>query len=370
MTQSKINIDNYEAYLLERFEGTIRAEDDLDLTVFLLENNLSDVSSQDLFYFDDATILSEKETNLIDFNYLKQSTPIEQYDTLLFETVEGTITTEDWSELKHTIEKNQILKRNYEAMMATKLAPDYSIIFKDKSSLKKVVVFRKMLYVLAAASFFGLFITLGMRMYTNSTETHEHLVDNQIKVNDNPHSASPGLVATDQESYSDSITPIGKNQEKMVDEFAYPDNNSSVGIDHKPYYASGNPDDTQENQSESKEQDSSTPFKDISTKVESLQRIASVRSAGVVSEQINYINIIKLKSPEYYATTNNDDYFGFKDKMERIDRGANAISGFIGNQANIVKNEGLFGFAREYDQSGNPDGFSLRIAGLEFSTAK
>ncbi|MBK6373214.1 MAG: hypothetical protein IPF67_08420 [Saprospiraceae bacterium] len=59
-----------------------------------------------------------------------------------------------------------------------------------------------------------------------------------------------------------------------------------------------------------------------------------------------------------------------KQKIDFLDRKSAAIYGFADYQKNIIKSEGLFEVSKDRTPEGKIEGYSLRIAGFELSTAR
>lgn len=135
---SKINIHNYESYLLDYSEGTLCALDKIEMELFLKHNpNIVN----ELIEFSNAPQLSNTEIKIPkNLNSLLKKNEFciskTEFDTLLIKEIEGVLLKNEVALLEKN--KNNF---NYNAEILlfkqTILKPDLSITYFDKESLKK-----------------------------------------------------------------------------------------------------------------------------------------------------------------------------------------------------------------------------------------
>jgi len=132
--ENKINIENYEAYLLDMADGTISHEDREALLIFLEKHPEID------WDFDDLPTLSEEGSTLD--NTFKDSlirdeeTALNRTETLMISSIEGIATEEEETELSTLLSTSEDLKKEFEFYMKTILPQDQAV-FEQKDSLIK-----------------------------------------------------------------------------------------------------------------------------------------------------------------------------------------------------------------------------------------
>lgn len=132
-----IHLHNYEAYFLDYHEGNLSLDSIKELMEFL---SLHPELREEFESFEPVTLQDVEEIAYQEKDALKkQNTGINpgNFDELAIEYVEGTLSGPGQEELKEFIQKNPHFRKELELYTKTKLIPDNTVIFEDKSSLKK-----------------------------------------------------------------------------------------------------------------------------------------------------------------------------------------------------------------------------------------
>ncbi|MES2835909.1 MAG: hypothetical protein V4667_00170 [Bacteroidota bacterium] len=135
---SKINLNNYESYLLDYTEGTLSASDRVEMDLFLQQH--PQILEQ-LLEFEEAPALPDLELQLPDSiksNLKKDEFSISkiELDNLLIKELEADLTERESNILAKQLATNYFLKER-QLIAATKLQADLNLIYPDKESLKK-----------------------------------------------------------------------------------------------------------------------------------------------------------------------------------------------------------------------------------------
>lgn len=373
MKNETINIDNFEAFLLDKIEGNLRPELEAELDAFMAAHNIGDVTADDLFYINEAPSEANVTEMCLFSEDLKHFEPSSEEEMLLFEAVEGTISPENETRLREWMSRDEIVRRHFDAMAATKITADDTITFPHKASLKKSIPIRRMLYALAAACLIGMLFTFGFLRENGSLTGPSEIASVAIPANADPNT----------NRYADQVTVGGDTEVSLP---ASRDRlSASAGTGQSPdpnrkarKMAGGNirkmlPS-TMHEEGRSVEEiagadDQQSKKVSSDRMVPPLPKIARLGTSGVTSrEPVNAVaNIFQKK-----ATADEDmaDAFNIRETLEYLDRKSSAIYGFADYQKNIIKSEGLFGLSKERNQEGKVEGYALRIAGFEISTVK
>ncbi|MFZ1229048.1 MAG: hypothetical protein WAQ83_13605, partial [Saprospiraceae bacterium] len=156
MNNSKINIDNYEAFLLDRIEGNLSVELSNELTLFLEANDLCDANESDLVYLDESDMLDNISGICLMSDDLKRFAPSLNEEKIIFESIEGNLEHSSDLKLKSWVTSDPILKQHYDAMLATRTITGNTLTYPHKSNLKRREPVVKYLYMLIAACLIGL----------------------------------------------------------------------------------------------------------------------------------------------------------------------------------------------------------------------
>jgi hypothetical protein len=132
MNNTQINIDNYEAWLLDFAEGNLSSQNEAVLRLFVNEHpelNI-DLAELDLFYLEDeSNSVFDKKALL-----KKDSIATEEAEQILFEAIEDKAKV---NKAEALIAKYPKYSTDFEAYKKSILSPDYAITFSEKESLKQ-----------------------------------------------------------------------------------------------------------------------------------------------------------------------------------------------------------------------------------------
>jgi hypothetical protein len=132
----KISHINYEAFLLDYAEGNLSAENTADLLLFLEQNPDLKVELESL----SETMLSPDKSVIAEFKaglYKTESHIKLRFHELAIALYDKSISESEKQELDNLIVQYPILEKEFNAFGNTYLKPDYSVVFTNKSSLKK-----------------------------------------------------------------------------------------------------------------------------------------------------------------------------------------------------------------------------------------
>ncbi len=203
----KINLHNYEAFLLDYLDGNLNADDLAELKTFALLNPQLDIdfSADELPSFKATQLNFENKTSLF-------KTPEDIYNEELLNYIEGNLSKQDKLNFELKLTTNSALAKEVELYKKTKLITDSSVIYPTKNELKKqakVIALFNFNTVSAIAAGLLLLIGLGfvLNFYFNST------TNNHTKIAAKPNSKYINLSKT--KKIADSLTqinnPINKN---------------------------------------------------------------------------------------------------------------------------------------------------------------
>ena len=133
-----IDITNYEAFWLDYIEGNLSKEDESQLFCFLeLNPELKKELDDDLPILEEESI-HFKDKELLYRSFSKNSSlKDKEIDGVMIAHVEGLLTEDESTELKAESKKLEWVKKDLKYFEATRLSPDLSIKFNEKSKLKK-----------------------------------------------------------------------------------------------------------------------------------------------------------------------------------------------------------------------------------------
>lgn len=137
----KINRNNYEQYFIDHLDGRLDASLLKELEEFLIENpDLKEefegfepinVNIQDEFIYEEKEGL--KKIDMLPTSNINN----ENYNHFFIASVEGDLSLTKQEEVKTFIRLNPQLQTQYNLFKATRVIPDQSIVFANKSNLKK-----------------------------------------------------------------------------------------------------------------------------------------------------------------------------------------------------------------------------------------
>lgn len=146
----KINRNNYEAFFLDYHEGNLDEQSGKEVLAFVASN--PDLKEE----FESFEMISLHERSNVKFpgkQSLKKNAVTEyNYKTWFVAYEENDLTKEEKREVEQFIEVNPAFKPELEILKQTRVRPDYSIRYENKSSLKKGAVVIPMWVRMAAAA--------------------------------------------------------------------------------------------------------------------------------------------------------------------------------------------------------------------------
>jgi hypothetical protein len=170
----KISIFNYEAFYLDYLEGNLNDEDKALLLHFLEKHPELKLDNDDLPVLEiDSTYLDDRfKTDLKQIMFNETVITFENVEQFLIAQTEGLLSSEKQNELEAFIADNLSLRRSFALYAATRIKPDYSIVYADKDGLKrsKRIVFWPYISFAAAAaviSFIVVFMPNNNRSLNN-----------------------------------------------------------------------------------------------------------------------------------------------------------------------------------------------------------
>lgn len=163
----KINIYNYEAFLLDYSEGRLSSEQEAELMLFLSKHPDLNFDPETLH----DTVLTQEHLPYLNKAELKKSEKDLVSDEMMVEYIEGTLNEENKKQVEVNVLYHTGIKKELDLYLKTILRPDKDIVFDEKSKLKrknKVILFSLSEYVrygIAAA----VLLLLGLTFWWNSS---------------------------------------------------------------------------------------------------------------------------------------------------------------------------------------------------------
>lgn len=145
---SRINIDNYEAFLLDLAEGTLLPADEHELMQFLAQHPELDIDLDGIAYAtleDDGISFNNKES-------LKHDATALRFEELAVKQLEEGLNSAEEKELAAIVATSPAFAKELAAYKQTVLTADKSIVFGNKSSLKQGAIIRPLVYYSSAAA--------------------------------------------------------------------------------------------------------------------------------------------------------------------------------------------------------------------------
>ncbi|NVO19088.1 MAG: hypothetical protein HXX13_05275 [Bacteroidetes bacterium] len=168
----EIGPDNYEEFLISEMEGSLNDEQLLKLTSFMITHPEIEKEKR-LFSHTkltpDLNIQFQQKENLlhsaISFGEINET----NFEDYFISQVEGSLSVKQESDLREFLLLNPELERSHKITRLTRLQPDTSVVFEDKSSLRKAVapIRRLVLYSLSAAASIILLAGIYFRFQEN-----------------------------------------------------------------------------------------------------------------------------------------------------------------------------------------------------------
>lgn len=247
----KINIDNYEAYLLDFLEGNLTDELQMELELFLIQHPELDINLSDLSLIS----LNEESISFSNKNGLKKAETDLVSEEQLVAYIEGGLSIKEKTEIEKSCSNNPLLAKELALFQKTILEVDSSIVYPNKNELKrkpKVIWFNfsTIQYAAAACVLFliGLFILWpkdqsnnNSNLATNSTNNTQQPIANKNQTGFTKEQSSNSVVtesATASEKLnttnikSQYITP--KNTNTLLANNSVHDNSNKDSITKSP----------------------------------------------------------------------------------------------------------------------------------------
>jgi len=133
-----ININNYEEYIVDFFDGNLNSSEETALMVFLDKNP---ELKEEFDLFDNEKLL-EEEIVFNDKGSLKKTSILHNNESMNFQelciaSIEGDLTKKENNLFNELLSSDSTKLIEFKKFENTKLAPDYNIIFTDKKALNK-----------------------------------------------------------------------------------------------------------------------------------------------------------------------------------------------------------------------------------------
>ncbi len=128
-----INIDNYEAYLLDFSEGNLTGELQVELELFLIQHPELEISLDELVLM----TLENEATSFSNKNSLKKSESDLVSETQFIAYIEHQLPENECLELEKSCAANPTLAKELRLYVSAFVSADASIVFKNKQSLKR-----------------------------------------------------------------------------------------------------------------------------------------------------------------------------------------------------------------------------------------
>jgi len=190
---NKINIHNYEAYLLDFSEGNLTDELQMELELFLIQHPELDINLSDLA----LVALNKESISFSNKNNLKKTETDLVSEDQFVSYIESQLNASEKTEIEKSCSKNPLLSKELALFQKTILAADSSIVYPNKNELKrkpKVIWFNfsTIQYAAAACVLFliGLFVLWPKEQANNNsnlaTNSNNVIKQNITVKNENP----------------------------------------------------------------------------------------------------------------------------------------------------------------------------------------
>jgi hypothetical protein len=135
----KISLFNYEAFYLDYLEGNLSVEDTALLLTFLEQHPELKLDDEHLPLLDDNVhrLDTQFKSDLKQIMFNETAITSENVDQFMIAQTEKLLDQKKLNELDAFIGNNSSLRRTSALYAATRIKPDYSIVFTDKENLKR-----------------------------------------------------------------------------------------------------------------------------------------------------------------------------------------------------------------------------------------
>lgn len=213
MKKEKINIENYEAYLLDYMEGNLSKEDTALLLEFVVLHPELNINLNEL----ESLTLVDENIAFDNKNSLKKTAAQLVSDEQLVDYIENKINAEEKTRIEKLSAAYPEIEKELNLYKKTILVPDAAIVFEDKKALKKeakiIYLFSRQTLSIAAAIvlLIGLVILFN---YFSSNETQKQVSENNSKPFNNQIQAVENNNSVAGHSTT-VVTPVIKNNSTL-----------------------------------------------------------------------------------------------------------------------------------------------------------
>lgn len=162
----KITIHNYEAFLVDLIDGNLSEQLQSELKLFISRHpelgSWEEISSGYEFLEPEVVSFHAKDSLMKPGIFAVGPVNESNYDEYFISSIENQLTKNEESVLTDFLQKNPILKSEFEAYQQTRLIVDQTVIFPDKEQLKQKSVFlpfvRSMSYAASILLLISMFV--------------------------------------------------------------------------------------------------------------------------------------------------------------------------------------------------------------------
>lgn len=210
----KINIDNYEAYLLDFSEGNLTDELQMELELFLIQHPELDINLSDLSLIS----LNEESISFSNKNSLKKAETDLVSEDQLVAYIEGQLSVKEKTEVEKSCSNNPLLAKELALFQKTILQVDSSIVYPNKNELKrkpKVIWFNFSTIQYAAAACILFLIGLFILWPKDQSNNNSNLAINSSKNTKQPIADKNQASPTKEQLPNSVVTESATASEKL-----------------------------------------------------------------------------------------------------------------------------------------------------------
>ncbi len=212
----RIDIHNYETYLLDFSEGNLSDESQMELELFLIQHpelniDLADISlvsiENEPIRFSNKNSLKKSETDLVS-------------ETQFISYIENQLSTEERLILEKSCAINPSLSKELSLYKSTIISDDKSVIYPNKNELKrktKVIWFNFSASQFAAAA--CVVFLIGLFVFWSNTETtisNSQLADKTIKETSSIKKTNSNGIVADLKNITSNVSNIKQNNKSIA----------------------------------------------------------------------------------------------------------------------------------------------------------
>jgi len=196
---SEINLNNYEAFVVDYYDGKLNGEEAHELKTLMLMHPELNV------HLEEELVLLQNET----INYDgKQKLKTNFSDDLVIGFLEGKLNKEENSIVEDLLLNNTLFKKELNLYKHTIAKPDINVVFKNKELLKrkgKTIVLSTTFYMRIAAA---VIIIAGIWTLTDKLLTNDDAITPEIVKVENKRVVKPQYNSTIQENNQTLTEPV------------------------------------------------------------------------------------------------------------------------------------------------------------------